>query len=184
MADACEGCAVSVLAEGSDLACHEDIETEAAHPCEDAWIGSDARLVFAHGDVTRVMGGILDRPMRADGPSGASGDEWLIGDIEGGFVGLAEQPGCRIACGDRALDPDDRGDMGVPIGACECVGRAEDRDDPGFIAIAAVIAAVGGIVRRDRRGEAFDRAFQGRLIVLDLNDQSDFGGLRDLEEFF
>lgn len=122
--------------------------------------------------------------MRADGPGGTRSGEWPIGDVEGGFAGLAEQPGCRIACGDRALDPDDRGDMGVPIGAGECVGRAEDRDDPGFIAIAAVIAAVGGIVRRGCRGEAFDRAFQGRLIVLDLNDQTDFGGLGDLEEFF
>ena len=140
----------------------------------------DARPIFTDGDVTRVMRGVFDRPMRADGPRGARSGEWPIGDIEGGFAGLAEQPGCRIACGDRALDRDDRGDMGAPIGAGERVGRGEDGDDPGFIAI----AAVDGIVRRERCGEAFGRAFPGRLIVLDLNDQSDLGGWRDLEEFF
>ena len=74
--------------------------------------------------------------------------------------------------------------MGVPIGAGEGLGRCEDSDDPGFIAIAAMIAALGTIVGRKRGGEAFDCGSQGRLIVLDLNDQADFSVLRDLEEFF
>ena len=74
--------------------------------------------------------------------------------------------------------------MGVPIGAGEGLGRCEDIDDPGFIAIATVIAASVAIVRRSRHRKAFDRAFQSRLIVLDLNDQADFTGLSDLEEFF
>jgi hypothetical protein len=51
-------------------------------------------------------------------------------------------------------------------------------------AIATVIAASVAIVRRSRHRKAFDRAFQSRLIVLDLNDQADFTGLSDLEEFF
>lgn len=122
--------------------------------------------------------------MRANSVSGARGGERSVGDVEGGFVGQAEQAGCRVAGGDRAFDPDNRGDMGVPIGAGECVRRAEYRDAAGFIAIAAVIAAADGIVRRNRCCETLDRAFQGRLIVFDLNDQTDVDRLRDLEEFF
>lgn len=78
----------------------------------------------------------------------------------------------------------DRGDVGMPIGVGECVGRIEDRDDAGFIAIASMIAALGAIVRGGRRGQVFDRGSQGRLIVLELNDQADFSVLGDLEEFF
>ena len=78
----------------------------------------------------------------------------------------------------------DRGDVGMPIGVGECVGRIEDSDGTGFIAIASMIAALGAIVRRGRRGQVFNRGFQGRLIVLDLNDQADFSVLGDLEEFF
>jgi len=47
-----------------------------------------------------------------------------------------------------------------------------------------MIAALGAIVRGGRRGQAFNCGFQGWLIVLDLNDQADFGVLGDLEEFF
>lgn len=118
--------------------------------------------------------------MRADGAGGTSGSDRAVRDVEGCFACLVEQPGCGIACRNRAFHLDDRGDMGVPIGACECIGRSEDSDDTGFIAVAAMVA----IVRWGRRGDLFDRTFQGRLIVLDLNDQPDFGFLGDLEEFF
>jgi len=72
----------------------------------------------------------------------------------------------------------------MPIGVGECIGRIKDSDEAGFIAIAAMIAALGAIVRGGRRGQAFNCGFQGWLIVLDLNDQADFGVLGDLEEFF
>ena len=122
--------------------------------------------------------------MRADGHRGPSGGDRAVGDVEGGFGCRVEQPGCGAACRDRALHLDDCSDVRMPIGVGECVGRIEDRDDAGFITIAAMIAALGAIVRRGRRGQVFDRGFQGRLIVLELNDQADFGFLGDLEEFF
>jgi len=122
--------------------------------------------------------------MRADGPRSPSGGDRTVGDVEGGFACRVEQPGCRVACRDRALHPDDRANVRMPIGVGECVGRIEDSDDAGFIAIASMIAALGAIVRGGRRGQVFDRGSQGWLIVLELNDQADFGVLGDLEEFF
>ena len=130
------------------------------------------------------MRGVFNIPVRADGPRGPSGGDRAVRDVEGGFACRVEQPGCGVTCRDRAFHPDDRGDVGMPIGVGECGGRIKDSDEAGFIAIAAMIAALCAIVRGGRRGQAFNRGFQGRLIVLDLNDQADFGFLGDLEEFF
>jgi hypothetical protein len=184
MRDACESGAVSVLAESAGLAGHENVEGKASDTGEYTWIGSDTGSVFAHGDVAGVVGRIFNCPVGADGFCGAGGGEWSVGDVEGGLVGLAKQTGCRIANCDRALDPDDRGDMRVPTSVSERAGRIEDGDGAGFVAIAPAVAAMSDIARRNRRYNAFDRLFQRGLIVLDLDNQADFGGLRDGEEFF
>jgi hypothetical protein len=52
-------------------------------------------------------------------------------------------------CVSRGFDLDDRCDMGVPIGAGEGLGRCEDSDYPGFIAIAAMICAFRWIAITD-----------------------------------
>ena len=49
--------AVSVLLECFGSVCHEDVESEAAHAREHAWVGSDASPVLAHGNVTAVVAG-------------------------------------------------------------------------------------------------------------------------------
>ena len=54
--------------------------------------------------------------MRADGLGGAGGGERPVRDVERGFGGMSEQPGAGIASEDIALDADDGGDVGVPVG--------------------------------------------------------------------
>ena len=141
--DAGEGGAVAVLAERSGAVGFEDVESETAQTGEHAGIGADARAVFAKGDIAAVVGGGLDPPMRAHRRSGAGGGEWGIGDVEGGLGGVAQQPSLGIAREDIAFDPDDGGDVGVPIGAGEFVGGIEDADGAGFVAVATLVAALG-----------------------------------------
>ena len=141
--DAGEGGAVAVLAERAGAVGLENVEGEAAQAGEHAGIGADARAVFAKGDIAAVMGGGLDPPMRAHRRSGAGGGERGIGDVEGGLGGRAQQPGPGIAGEDIALDPDDGGDVGVPVGVGQFVGGIEDADGAGFVAVAPLVAALG-----------------------------------------
>ena len=141
--DAGEGGAVAVLAERAGAVGLENVEGEAAQAGEHAGIGADARAVFAKGDIAAVMGGGLDPPMRAHRRSGAGGGERGIGDVESGLGGVAQQPGPGIAGEDIALDPDDGGDVGVPVGVGQFVGGIEDADGAGFVAVATLGAALG-----------------------------------------
>jgi hypothetical protein len=141
--DAGEGGAVAVLAERAGAVGLEDVEGETAQAGEHAGIGADARAVFAEGDIAAVVGGGLDPPMRAHRRSGAGGGERGIGDVEGGLGGIAQQPGPGIAGEDIALDPDDGGDVGVPVGVGQFVGGIEDADGAGFVAVATLVAALG-----------------------------------------
>ena len=81
--------------------------------------------------------------MRAHRFSGAGGGERGIGDVEGGLGSVAQQPGPGIAGEDIALDPDDGGDVGVPVGVGQFVGGIEDADGAGFVAVATLVAALG-----------------------------------------
>ena len=65
--------AVAVLTERVGLVGLEDVESEAAQAGEHAGVGADARAVLPQGDITAVVGGILDRPVRTDGLGGARG---------------------------------------------------------------------------------------------------------------
>jgi hypothetical protein len=141
--DAGKGGAVAVLAERAGAVGFEDIKGETAQAGEHAGIGADARAVFAEGDITAVVGSGLDLPMRAHRLSGAGGGERGIRDIEGGLGGKAQQPGPGIAGEDIALDPDDGGDVGVPVGVGQFVGGIEDADGAGFVAVATLVAAMG-----------------------------------------
>ena len=62
--------------------------------------------------------------MRADGLGGAGGGERRVRDVEGGLGGVAQQPGRGAAGGDVALDPDDGGDVGVPVWGCQSVSAS------------------------------------------------------------
>lgn len=182
--DACESGTVAVLTERVGLVGLEDVEGEAAQAGENARVGADTRAVLAHGDIAVVVGGGLDSPVGADGAGGASGDDRRVRDVEGGVCGVAQQPGLGVAGEDIALDPDDGGEVGMPIGVGQFVGGIEDGDGAAFVAVAALVAAVGRLERRRGRGDLLDLLAQGWLVVLDLDDRSDVGFCGDLEVFF
>src|SRR3954465_351931 len=83
--EAADGGAEAVLGERASAVGLEDVEGEAAEPCEDAGVDADARAILAHGDVTAVVGGVLDLPVISDDDGSAGG------------VGLLQQGPGRIA---------------------------------------------------------------------------------------
>jgi hypothetical protein len=97
---------------------------------------------------------------------------------------MAQQPGLGVAGVDVALDPDDGGDMRMPVGVGQTVGRIEDGDGAAFVAVAALVVAVGGPERRRGGRDLLDLLVQGRLVVLDPDDQGCVGCCCDLEMFF
>ena len=115
---------------------------------------------------------------------GARGGEFCVGDVERGLGGVAEHPGGGVACEDVALDADDGGDVGMPVGSGEFVCGIEDADGATFVAIAASVAGVGGVARGGGGGDMLNLVVQFRLVVLELNDQRDVGLCGDLEMFF
>jgi hypothetical protein len=97
---------------------------------------------------------------------------------------VAQQPGAGVAGEDIALDADDGGEVGMPIGIGQFVAGIEDGDGAAFVAVAALAVAVGGAERRGGGGDLRDLLVQGWLVILDLDDQGDVGFCRDLEVFF
>ena len=85
--DAGNGGTVAVLGARCGFVGRENVEGEAAQPGEDAGIGSNARAVFAKGDVAAVMGGVLYGPMSACGFGGSLGGERRVGSVECGLAG-------------------------------------------------------------------------------------------------
>jgi len=97
---------------------------------------------------------------------------------------VAQQPGFGVAGVDGSLDLDDSGDVWMPVGIGQRVSGIEDGDGAAFVAVAALIVAVGRPERRRGCGDFLDLLVQGRLVVLDADDQRDVGCCRDLEMFF
>ncbi len=122
--------------------------------------------------------------MGADGLCGARCVERLIGDIESGLAGMAQQPGFGATGVHVSLHADDGGDMRMPIGSGQLAGGFEDRDGAGFVTVAAGVMAMGTAVRGVGGGNALDQPAQGRLIIFDLDDEGDVGLCGDLEMFF
>ncbi len=184
LSEACEAGPVAILAQGVGAVGLEDVEGEAAQSGEHAGVGADARTVLAQGDVAAVVGGVLDPPVRPDCLGGAGRGHRRVCDVEGGLGGMAQQPGPGVAGVDVALDPDDGGDMRVPVGVGQRVGGIEHGDGAAFIAVAALVMAAGGPERRRGGRDFLDLLVQGRLVVLDADDQGEVGGCGDLERFF
>ena len=97
---------------------------------------------------------------------------------------MAQQPGRGVAGVDGALDLDDGGDVGMPVGVGQRVGGREDGDGSAFVAVAACVVAVGGPERCRSGGDLLAVLVQGRLVALDLDDQGDAAGCGDVEMFF
>ena len=163
----------------------QDIVGEAAQSGEDARIFPDSRGVFAERDIARVVGCVFDSPVLTNRGGGGFGCEGAVGQIERGF-----EAGFPTSCGgqevvDRTLDPDDGGHMRLPFGFSDGGLGFEHGDGSGFVAVAPVLVdAPFARQRLGRRADGFDLAIEGRLIVLDLNNQMGVGGCGGLEGFF
>jgi hypothetical protein len=72
----------------------------------------------------------------------------------------------------------------MPFGVGQHVGGLEHGDGAAFVAVAPLVVAVGGAERRRGGRDLLDPLMQGRLVALDLDDQADAVGCRDLEVFF
>ena len=86
---------------------------------------------------------------------------------------------------DRALDPDDGRHMRLPFRFSDGRLGFEHGDGSGFVAVTPVL--VDAPFARQRLGsgaDGFDLAVEGRLIVLDLDNQMGVGGCGSLEGFF
>jgi len=97
---------------------------------------------------------------------------------------VVQQPGLGDAGEDAALDTDDGGNVGMPVGADQFVDGIEDGDSAAFVAVAPFVVAVDGLKRRCGRGDFLDLLVERRLVFLDLDDQGYVGCCRDLEMFF
>jgi hypothetical protein len=97
---------------------------------------------------------------------------------------MGQQAGLAVAGVDITLDADDGSDVGMPVSASEFLGGIEDGDDTALVAVAALVVASGGAGRSGGRADLPGLLVQGRLVVLDLDDQGDVGVAGDLEQFF
>ncbi len=121
--------------------------------------------------------------MSADSGGRDAGEQRGVGEIDGGFGGMAPFAAGGTEGENVALDSDDGLDVILPVGAGEFVSRFEDRDGAPFDSVSAFTDTAGGIVW----GSGADRLglrVQGGLVVFQLGDQSDVGGAGDLESFF
>src|SRR4051795_13031571 len=97
---------------------------------------------------------------------------------------MGQQTGLAAPGEHLTFDADDCGDVRMPVAADELVGRVEDTDGAALVAVASGVMAMSGGDRGRGGGDLLDLLVEGRLVVLDLDDQggTDFGG--DLEDFF
>ena len=97
---------------------------------------------------------------------------------------MAQQPGLGIAGVDVAFYPDDGRHVRMPVGIGQTVGGIEDGDDAAFVAVAALVVAVDRAERCRGGRDLLDLLMQGRLVVLDADDQGDVGLSCDFKMFF
>jgi hypothetical protein len=97
---------------------------------------------------------------------------------------LAQHAGFAISDEHVALDANDGADVPAPVGPVKFIGWIEDSDGAAFVTVATRIAAMGNPARGSCGGDFLDLSVQGRLVVLNLDDQGDVGFCGDLEVFF
>ena len=74
--------------------------------------------------------------------------------------------------------------MRMPFGVGQLVGGIEDGDGATFVAVATLVVGVGGPERCRSGRDLLDLLVQGRLVVLDADDQGDVGRCCGFEVFF
>lgn len=182
--DTTEGGAVTILTGSACLVGLENVEGETAQAGEHAGVGTNAAAVLAEGDVAAVVRGILYAPVRTDCFGRRCRTQGRVRHVESGLDRAAPQPCCGTAGKHPALELDNRLDMRPPLGAGQLVGRVEHAGDARLIAVAAFVVAFVVSVRRRGLRDCLDLLMQGRLVVLDLDDQAGICLRGDLKVFF
>ncbi len=72
----------------------------------------------------------------------------------------------------------------MPTGVGQLVCGIEDKDGATLVAVAALVVAVDRPERRRSCGDFLNLLVQGRLVVLDPDDQGDVDVCGDLKMFF
>jgi hypothetical protein len=119
-----------------------------------------------------------------DGDGSAVRGDGGVGEIEGGLGGAPPEAGAGAAGEDVALDADDGAEEVGPFGVGEGLGGVEDADAALLLAVAPAIAAADVGERRGGGAEVLRLLMQGRLVVLELDDQVEPGISGGLECFF
>jgi len=167
------------------LIAFQDVVGETSQAGENAGVFPDSGAVFSERDVAGVVGRVFDAPMLADGGGGGFGVEGAAGQIERGFATGFPASCSGLEVVNRAFDPDDGGPMRLPFRFGDGGLGFEHGDGADFVAVTPVL--VDASFARQRlggRADGLDLAIEGRLIVLDLDDQMGAGGCGGLESFF
>src|SRR5271166_2785917 len=122
--------------------------------------------------------------MRTDCLGGTDGGERIVGDVECGLRGAAQQSGPRAAAVDDTLDTDDGGNMRFPVAIIEFASGIEDGDGAAFVTAARVVVTMVRAERFRGGGNLRDYLVQGRLVALNLDEQGAVGFLGNLECLF
>jgi hypothetical protein len=121
----------------------------------------------------------------ADSGGGGFRFEHATGQVERGFAAGLPAAGGGQEVVNRTLDPDDGGHMWLPFRFSDGGPGLEHGDGSDFVAVTPVL--VDAPLARQRHGDgtdSLDLAIEGRLIVLDLDNQMGVGGCGGLEGFF
>jgi len=131
------------------------------------------------------MGCVFDPPVLADSGGGGFRFEHATGQVERGFAAGLPAASCGQEAVNRTLDPDDGGHMWLPFRFSDGGPGLEHGDGSDFVAVTPVLVdAPFARERFIRHADGFDLAIEGRLIVLDLDNQMGVGGCGGLEGFF
>lgn len=97
---------------------------------------------------------------------------------------MVQQSGLAVTSEDFALNPDDSGDVRMPVRVGEFLGGIEYGHGPALVAVAPFVMAVIGPEWFGGNRDFADPLEQGGLVVLDLDDQRNVGLCCNLEMFF
>ena len=123
--------------------------------------------------------------MSADDAGGVGGLDRAAGEIESDLLRSFPKAGGGLEAQHDALDLDDGGDQRLPFGAGHRRGSVEDADETDFVTVAPF--GIDGANAGKQRGlgaNRFGPAAEGKLIVLQLDDEVRLGCRGGLEGFF
>jgi hypothetical protein len=130
------------------------------------------------------MAPIFNAPVVSDRLAERLGAESGLTGVEGDFLGFVPEPGLGILMPGQAGDAGGADDQAVPLGV-ELALDVEGFNFAGFMAAVALgIDALEALDRGLVGGDAFERGQQGRLVGLDLGEQSVAAVAGRLECFF